>query len=232
MTRTAGRLFSIVVAAALTQACSSAGTDSGVSRRSAGDTTFVSSPAEGTEGPVGLEEVLRIGASAADLGRIDAGAFGPDGTIWLFDGAARNGARIVLLDSLGAQIGQAGRQGAGPGEYRAPLQIFRLANRSMLAKEMRTTRAVRFASSGEVLATLTLPPGSRDGVGRHPRPTWRLVHHGALRTEYADPRGPVRVVSLRFDRRRTRHGTPASPTPDGTDPRRHHPWTHPNRRLR
>lgn len=186
--RTVGRLGCIIVAAALAQACGNASTDGGVTRRTVGDTTFVSSPADGTEGPVRLEEALRVGASASDLGRIDAGAFGPDGTIWLLDGATRDGARIVILDSLGAARGQAGRQGAGPGEYRTPLQIFRLANRSMLAKEMRTTRAVRFAADGQVVATLALPPEVATGWVVTPD-----LHGGWFITALFEPNTPTRV---------------------------------------
>ncbi|MCC6241939.1 MAG: hypothetical protein IT353_03820 [Gemmatimonadaceae bacterium] len=116
------------------------------------------SPVEGAEGPIQLVEALRGTVPALEFNRVDAGAFGPDGTIWIFDGAGRNGATIHVLDSLGLTSVPAGREGEGPGEYRAPLRIFRLADGTMLVKEMSTTRAVRFSADGTVLATISLPP--------------------------------------------------------------------------
>lgn len=143
-------------------ACRDAGDSTNVSRRVVADTTFVSSPEHGTEGPVVLQEVLRIDASLLD-GRVTAGAFGTNGTVWLFDEAGPAGARIVVFDSLGARRVQAGRHGSGPGEYRAPLRIVQLADGSMLAKEMTTTRAVRFDENGAVLATIELPAAVATG---------------------------------------------------------------------
>ena len=126
-----------------------------VSRRSMGDTTLVVSPTQGTEGPVELRELQRVRAVA--LNKVEAGAFGEDGRFWVFDAAGDNGPTLSVLDSLGARLAIAGREGSGPGEYRAPVRIFRLAHGSMLLKEMQTPRAVRFGREGQVLATLTLP---------------------------------------------------------------------------
>lgn len=146
----------IIAAAMLCSGCGEGSALAAVSRRQVADTLFISSPANGTEGPTSLNEELRIGGSSLD-GRVAAGAFGADGMIWLFDEAGPNGARILLFDSLGTLRTQAGRQGNGPGEYQAPLRIFQLADGSMLAKEMSTTRAVRFDKRGSVLATIGLP---------------------------------------------------------------------------
>lgn len=151
-------ISSIILLVALV-ACS-ATNDSVVVRRLSGDTTFVSSPSEGVHGSAELRELRRIDMAALGLNRLDAGAFGPDGTLWLFDAVGDKGASIHVLDSLGRPLTIAGHEGAGPGEYRAPLRLFRLANGTMLAKEMQTTRAVRFDASGRVLATLTLPPAA------------------------------------------------------------------------
>ncbi|WP_309673547.1 hypothetical protein, partial [Gemmatimonas sp.] len=69
-----------------------------MSRRVVGDTTFVLSPAGGIEGPVRLAESLRITEPSLDFSRIDAGAFGPGGTIWIFDAAGPQGASIHVVD--------------------------------------------------------------------------------------------------------------------------------------
>jgi hypothetical protein len=110
-----------------------------------------------------LREVRRLLPSAIDIGRIDAAAFGPDGSLWLLDGAGPNGASIQIVDSVGSPRAKAGREGAGPGEYRLPLRMFRLADGSMLVKEMSTTRAVRFDADGRALATMELPPAVATG---------------------------------------------------------------------
>jgi len=138
--------------------CSSRADNMSVSRRTVGDTTFVASPDGGVLGPMRLVEILRVNSKQLSFGRVDAAAFGPDGSLWVFDAASEVGAAILVLDSLGVQRAMVGREGAGPGEYRAPLRIFKLADGSMLAKEMSTTRAVRFSATGQVLRTLTLPP--------------------------------------------------------------------------
>lgn len=137
-------------------ACVSPAEHPRVIRASRGDTTIVTSDSLGVDGPVALAPQVRIAASAF-RGKIAAGAFGPSGSLWIFDDAGADGA-ITIFDSTGARTGAAGRIGEGPGEYRAPLRLFALANGSMIAKEMSTTRLVRFSSAGEAVATLTLPP--------------------------------------------------------------------------
>ena len=128
-----------------------------VTRRTVGDTTFLTSPADGVDGAMRLQEILRIDATKLDLGRIDAGVFGANGTIWLYDSHGKNGETLHILDSLGAPVGIAGRTGSGPGEFRDPVRLFRLSDGSILVKEMSTIRAVRFAGDGRVLATIELP---------------------------------------------------------------------------
>lgn len=144
-------------------ACAREAPADGVTRAVRGDTTFVSSPLRGVRGPVTLVEAVRLRSDSAELNRVSAGAFGPDGSIWLFDDAAREGASLYLFDSAGVLQRQVGREGSGPGEYRAPLRIFALAGSVMLVKEMSTTRALRLAANGDVLATLALPPSVATG---------------------------------------------------------------------
>ncbi len=147
-----------VVCALVAISCRPAEPTTQVRRRTAGDTVYVESPAQGVDGPMQLQIVRRINLAALDIGRVDAAAFGPLGTLWVFDGASDGGAAVHVLDSLGAPRALAGREGAGPGEYRAPIRMFRLADGSMLIKEMHTTRAVRFDARGQALSTMELPP--------------------------------------------------------------------------
>lgn len=152
------RVLLLVTLAVFVAGCREAATPQRVSRRVVGDTTFVVSPAEGVEGPIRLVESLRITEPTLDFSRIDAGAFGPNGTIWIFDAAGPQGASLHVVDALGRTSTPAGREGEGPGEYRGPLRIFRLADSTMLVKEMSTTRAVLFNGTGTVLSTIALPP--------------------------------------------------------------------------
>ena len=157
MTRSPITALSTLSALAFAVACVAPKADS-VSRRQVGDTLYVQSAATGVDGPVQLNVVRRVSMADLDIGRVEAAAFGPSGTLWVFDGASRNGAAIHVLDSLGAPRAIAGRDGAGPGEYRAPIRLFRLADGSMLVKEMQTTRAVRFDVNGQAVSTMELPP--------------------------------------------------------------------------
>ncbi len=220
------RKLGVLIAAALAaQGCREGQDTSAVSHRTAGDTTFISSPAIGTEGPVTLQELTRFSTTSADLGRVVGGAFGANGTIWLFDAAGRDGARIIVLDSLGRLHARAGREGGGPGEYRSPVGIFQLADRSMLAKEMRTTRAIRFDADGNVLATLTLPPEVASGWVVTPD-----TESGWFITALFEPNTPTRVGRFgwfHFDSMGVVKDTihpPApmltEPTPDGIAPGR------------
>jgi hypothetical protein len=135
-------------------------------RRTVADTDIVSSPGDGlyrlspdthANGTYHLVEMLRIDGSRLDIGRIDAAAFGPNRSTWIYDSKATGGETIRILDSLGRPMGTAGRSGEGPGEYRGPIRIFQLADGSMLVKEMFTVRAVRYAADGHALATIELP---------------------------------------------------------------------------
>ena len=124
---------------------------------SPGDGLYRSSPDTRANWTYHLVETLRIDGSRLDIGRIDAAAFGPNRSIWIYDSKATGGETIRILDSLGHPVGTAGRSGEGPGEYRGPIRIFQLADGSMLVKEMFTVRAVRYAADGHALATIELP---------------------------------------------------------------------------
>lgn len=129
----------------------------------AGDTSFVSAPAAGLDGPVTLTQVLARTADQLDLGMIQSAAFGPNGTLWVYDQRGKNGEALLVFDSLGKRIAQAGRNGEGPGEYHGPAKLFRLSDSTMLLRVMNTARVVRFGARGEVLATLELPPAIING---------------------------------------------------------------------
>jgi hypothetical protein len=108
-------------------------------------------------------ELLRIPAEQLDVGVFASGAFGPDGTIWIYDSRGPDGEVLLVLDSLGQRIARAGRNGAGPGEYQGGAQLFRMGDGTMLLRVMSTTRVVRFGPRGEVLATMELPPAAMNG---------------------------------------------------------------------
>lgn len=217
--------LSLAVLAIINVGCEDYANLQRVSRRVIGDTTFVRSPVEGAEGPIHLVEAVRGTETALELNRVDAGAFGPDGTIWIFDGAGRNGATVYVLDSLLRTSVAAGREGEGPGEYRAPLRIFRLADSTMLVKEMSTTRAVRFSADGAVLATISLPPKVATGWVVTPDTTggWFIT----VSFEDNRPERIGRFGWLHFDHRGIVTDTVlppdhmlAEPTPDGIAPGR------------
>ncbi len=161
MSRAARSVVAIVIV--VLGGCNTPDATDQVTRQQVGDTLYVRSPSLGVDGPVQLQEVQRIDVSALNVGRAVAAIFGPNDTYWLLDQAGPNGASVRILDSLGTPIGEAGREGAGPGEYRMPLRLFRLADNTVLAKEMTTTRAVRFGANGEAIATLSLPPSVATG---------------------------------------------------------------------
>lgn len=128
-----------------------------------GDTTFVSSPAEGLDGQVKLTERLRLPAEQLDIGAVSAAAFGPNGTIWVYDQQGRSGETLIVFDSLGTRIGVAGHRGEGPGEYQGPARLFRMSDGSMLLRVMGTPRVLRFGAHGESLATIELPTAAVNG---------------------------------------------------------------------
>lgn len=155
-------LVALAVVVALT-GCRKAAAPDAVTRNTLGDTTFVSSPPEGIDGPVSLTEQLRVTADQLDVGSFFAAAFGPGGTIWLYDQLGREGEALLVLDSLGTRIAKAGRNGVGPGEYRGPAKIFRMSDGAMLLRVMGTPRVLRFGERGEVLATIELLPAAVNG---------------------------------------------------------------------
>lgn len=147
----------------LLAACHAGDNPGAVTRRTVADTTFVSSPAEGIDGPVTLTEQLSRTADQLDVGTLDAAAFGPDGTLWIYDRKGRHGEALLVFDSTGQRIAQAGRNGEGPGEYHGPARLFRLSDGTMLLRVMNTPRVVRFGPRGEVRATIELPPAAVNG---------------------------------------------------------------------
>src|SRR5664279_3376609 len=136
-------LVALAVVVALA-GCHAASAPDAVTRLTVGDTTFVSSPQKGIDGPINLTEDLRLTADQLDVGAFSAAAFGPAGTIWVYDRQGRNGEALLVLDSLGGRVAKAGRNGEGPGEYQGAAKIFRMSDGTMLLRVMGTPRVVRF----------------------------------------------------------------------------------------
>jgi hypothetical protein len=205
--------------------CGEAPVPDDVTRETLGDTTFVSSPAEGVDGPAQAIELLRIPAEQLDVGVFFSGAFGPAGTIWIYDSQGPGGEALLVFDSLGQRLATAGRSGAGPGEYQGGARLFCMGDGTMLLRVMNTTRVLRFDARGEVLSTVELPPVAMHGWLVTPDPHGGWYQAAAFEQSVATRVG--RYGWIHFDRDGTVVDTvfpPArffeEPTPLGVAPGR------------
>ena len=78
------------------------------------------------------------------------------------------GGGVRLFDDRGIYLGQAGRSGSGPGEFKAPWTMARLAGDTIAVSDMQQRRITLFNSAGEyvrIAATLSIVRGDLDVYG-------------------------------------------------------------------
>lgn len=114
-----------------------------------------------------LELVYRIGSAAADadwaeFSSIPSLWFDGSGNLHLMDqtGPLSGRARIVVVDPTGEFVTEFGRAGDGPGEFRAPRQIYVWADGSTLVQDIMHMGYHVFAPGGEFEHMLGLELGS------------------------------------------------------------------------
>jgi hypothetical protein len=86
--------------------------------------------------------------------------------------------RIRIFDSTGQFLRNLGRQGAGPGEFRAVHALF-LAGDTLIAYDWHLRRLTRFLPTGALLSTQNVQPAAADGpvdlVGRLANGRWLVT---------------------------------------------------------
>lgn len=103
----------------------------------------------------------RTVAEVAVLGRPIDGVVGPDGRFCVAD--ASNG-QITCLRHSGQVLWRTGREGEGPGEYRALSRITSMDDNGILAFDRGLNRLTRLDSAGRVIGTLRLPTAFRQVI--------------------------------------------------------------------
>ena len=103
-----------------------------------------------------LELVYRIGSAGAEaeweeFSSIESLWFDGAGNLHLMDqaGGFLGRARIVVVDSAGGLVAEFGRSGDGPGEFRAPRQMYVWADGSTLVQDIMHMGYHVFAAGGE-----------------------------------------------------------------------------------
>ena len=116
-------------------------------------------PGEWTSPPRFVEE-LRIGRLEGNddyiFGWISAIAVSADGTIYVADGV---GPRLRMYDETGGYLGQIGRSGEGPGEYRQINGVVLTPSGELAIFDTSLRRITLFSASGELLRTLDSTTG-------------------------------------------------------------------------
>lgn len=78
------------------------------------------------------------------VGRVVSMTAGPDGRIWLSDALNH---RVLVIDAEGNELGEVGRQGAGPGEFQRPDGLA-VSDRSVWVYDSGNRRVQRFDTDG------------------------------------------------------------------------------------
>lgn len=140
------------------------GSRTSTSRTTRGDTTVIATRTTGAIPAHTLAEELRIGSGDVErpdgFARISEIAVDPSGRIAVFDVGRRT---LVRFDSTGASLGQIGREGDGPGEYRdgASGWLAALGDGSLALWGGSTNRITLFDAGGAFVRTW----GVEEGVG-------------------------------------------------------------------
>ncbi|WP_419163986.1 hypothetical protein [Candidatus Palauibacter sp.] len=114
-----------------------------------------------------LELVYRIGSAGAEaeweeFSSIESLWFDGAGNLHLMDqtGGFLGRARIVVVDPAGGLVTEFGRSGDGPGEFRAPRQMYVWADGTTLVQDIMHMGYHVFAPGGEFERMLGMEPGS------------------------------------------------------------------------
>lgn len=121
------------------------------------DTLVVDGPPLWGDAPALVEE-LRVGTLMGDadeaFGSIGGVLALDDGSIWIGD---RDLGAIRRFDSAGTYLGQLGREGEGPGEFKYPQGMRQLNNGDVAVWDDGQIRVSFFTPSGEFLRSFTPP---------------------------------------------------------------------------
>lgn len=158
-------LTALVAVVMLAAAC--AGGDAGgvtsttVERDTIGDTVVVRTIAGSIWGDSAhLVEELRIGEldgpDKYTFGQIRELAVGPQGTIYVYDGAVK---ALRAYDSTGRYLRTIGAEGGGPGEYREVLGLAVLPDGRLLLDDPRLGRINVYSATGDPLGAWPMPSG-------------------------------------------------------------------------
>ena len=151
-------------------ACGAPGVRNGgrVERITRGDTTVFRSTGDGEWGPIrdAVEELrgTRDGAATV-LEEVNSAIALPGGGALLFDAKAQGGPALELFDSNGRYLTAIGRQGRGPGEFRAEriVSLATNADGTILVLDAPNHRIDRYAADGRAKAAVTIGDAAANG---------------------------------------------------------------------
>lgn len=132
-----------------------------VERDTIGDTVVVRTIAGSVWGDSArLVEELRIGELDGPdeyiFGQVRELAVGPQGTIYVYDGAVK---ALRAYDSTGRYLRTIGAEGGGPGEYREVLGLAILPDGRLLLDDPRLGRINVYSATGDPLGAWPMPSG-------------------------------------------------------------------------
>ncbi len=154
----------------LVAACSnqSGGGAPRIERIARGDTAVVRTTGDGEWGPIrdAVEQLrgTKDGAATA-LGEVNSAIALPSGGALLFDAKAPNGPTLELFDSNGRYVTAIGRQGGGPGEFRAERLVSLAANPdgTILVLDAPNHRIDRYAPDGRAKRSIPIGDAAANG---------------------------------------------------------------------